>query len=338
MSARGALDAVIAHVRAQRLVAQGDRVLLALGGGAASAGMLAAFIMGRERGMPPCELAVASVEIDATGAGENAEVVADVGRAARAFDLPFFAVRPPMRRGGVDVRAELVALARAEGFTKVALGDTRDDEVRAVLRGVGAAGGVAALRGIAPRAKGGVIRPLLPIREAEAAALARDLGIEPVMLPPEPGTRREGFEATVLPRWRALVPGLDASLVRIAREVRLLRRMIGAEAKARVEAARVDAGRYLFPVEPGAEPSGPVAEEMARRLWDALSPDPAAVQAATLRRLARLLRYPNGRLPKGKSEPTLVLPGLHAAVVALDGVVMVRVQATARGRSARPRG
>lgn len=338
MSARGALDAVLAHVRAQRLVAEGDRVLLGLGGGVASAGMLAAFIMGRGRGIPGCELAVASVEVDLTGEGEHAEVVADVGRVARTFDLPFFAVRPPVRRGGVDVRSELVALAREQGYTKVALGHTRDDEVRAVLRGLGASEGVGALRGIAPRARGGVIRPILTIREGDAAGLARDLGIEPVTLPPEPGPRREGFESVVLPRWRALVPGLDASLVRIAREVRQLRRAISAEAEVRVEAAKAGEGRYLFPVEPGAEPGAAVSREMARRLWAALASEPAASSGTSLRRLARLLRYPNGRLPRGRGEPTLMLPGLHAAVVTIDGVVMVRVHATARARPARPRG
>lgn len=54
----------------------------------------------------------------------------------------------------MDVRSELVALAREQGYTKDALGHTRDDEVRAVLRGLGASEGVGALRGIAPRARG----------------------------------------------------------------------------------------------------------------------------------------------------------------------------------------
>lgn len=338
MTARGALDAVVAHVLAQRLVAPGDRVLLALGGGTSSAGMLAAFVMGRARGMPPCELAVASVEVDRTGEGDSAEVVADVGRAARAFELPFFAVRPDVGRGEVDVRAELVALARAQGYAKVATAETRDDEVRAVLRGLGAGGGIAALRGIAPRGRAGIVRPMLALRSAEAATLARDLGIEPVLLPPEPGCRVDAFEASVLPRWRALAPGLDRSLARVAREVRALRRIVADEALDRLEAARVEAGRYLFPVEPGAEPSAVVAEEMARRLCAEVSAPVDASRTSPVRRLARLLRYPNGRLSRAKAVPTLVLPGLSAAVVTIDGVVMVRVQSSARGRGGGARG
>ncbi len=165
MSRGDSLSRVVSHLRRRRLVADGDRVLLGLGGGVASAGMLAAFIMGREGALPRCELSVAAVETDPSEEHDGAEVVAEVGRVARSFGLPFFAVRPAMHRvarcGSRD--GALEALAAEQGYTRIALAHTRDDEVRRVLRGLSADEGLRGVQGISSRGVGGVIRPVLPL-------------------------------------------------------------------------------------------------------------------------------------------------------------------------------
>ncbi|MFO0628272.1 MAG: hypothetical protein U0325_22050 [Polyangiales bacterium] len=332
MSRGDSLPRVVAHVRRRRLVAEGDRVLLGLGGGVASAGMLAAFIMGREAGLARCELAVAAVETDPSEEHDGAEVVAEVGRVARSFGLPFFAVRPAMHRGAVRVAVELKALARDQGFNRVALAHTRDDEVRRVLRGLSADQGLDGVRGISSRAAGGVIHPVLPLRDAEAAALARDLGIEPVQLPPD-ATAGAELERVILTRWRAREPGLDRSLLRIAQEVRALRRMVSAQAGRWVSDARVGEGRYAFRLRRGETVAGPLAMAVGEALLGAVSGG-AAVSPAWVRRLAKLFRDPAAGRGRGASAPTLVLPGLQAEVrLTEEGVVVLVATSVRRGPS-----
>lgn len=338
MSGRGALAAVVAHVRRGRLLRADERVLLGLGGGVASAGMLAAFIMGREAGMPRCELAVAAVEWDLDEEHEGAEVVAEVGRVARSFGLPFFAVRPERTRGAVRVEHELVALAAAQGYRRVALATTRDDELRRVFAGVGRGVGLAGLTGYSPRGPGGVVRPILPLREVEAAALARDLGVEPVQIGPRVDSRDASLVSTVLPRWRALEPGLDASLLRIAKEARAVRRMIRAEAVARIEQAREREGRYRFVVSALSPGAAPLWLEVSARLLDGVGPRAHPSRGTWERRLARLFRLPAGEGAAGRAAPTLVLPGIQADATLTDSQLVVRVTHTLRGPTLRASG
>lgn len=338
MSRGESLPRVVSHIRRRRLVAEGDRVLLGLGGGVASAGMLAAFIMGREAGVARCELGVAAVETDPSEEHDGAEVVAEVGRVARSFGLPFFAVRPAMHRGAVRVAAELKALAAEQGYNRVALAHTRDDEVRRVLRGLGADAGLQGVRGISSRAAGGVIHPVLPLREAEAAALARDLGIEPVQLPPRPEAVAAGeLERVLLTRWRAREPGLDRSLLRIAQEVRALRRMLSTQAGRWVADARVGDGRYAFRLRRGEAVAGPLAIAVSEALLRAVTAGGAA-SAVWIQRLAKLFRDPAGGRGRGARAPTLVLPGLQAEVRLTEEGAVVLVTTSLRRGPARASG
>ncbi len=338
MSRADSLSRVVSHIRRRRLVAEGDRVLLGLGGGVASAGMLAAFIMGREAGVARCELAVAAVETDPSEEHDGAEVVAEVGRVARSFGLPFFAVRPAMHRGAVRVVTELKALAVEQGFTRVALAHTRDDEVRRVLRGLSADEGLRGVKGISSRGAGGVIRPVLPLREAEAAALARDLGIEPVQLPPSPEALAAGeLERVLLTRWRAREPGLDRSLLRIAQEVRSLRQMVTAQAARWISDARGGDGRYAFRLRRGETVAGPLAAAVSEALLRAVTTTDAP-PSAWIQRLARLFRDPTRGRGRGANAPTLVLPGLQAEVRLTDEGPVVLVSASVRRGPARASG
>lgn len=302
----------------------------------ASAGMLAAFIMGRERGIGPCDLAVASVETDPSEEHDGAEVVAEVGRVARSFGLPFFAVRPAMHRRSVRVEAELVALAREQGFDRVALAVTRDDEVRAVLRGLSAAEGLRAVAGYSSRGVGGVIRPMLPLRNAEAAALARDLGIEPVQLAPADDGSRDELERAVLTRWRAREPGLDRSLARIAEEVRALRGMVDALAEQWVGGSLVSEGVHEFVVRRDAPPAAPLATAVSERLLRGANR--GVDVRGSISRLARLLRDPAHGRGRGTVAPTLVLPGLRAEVRLTEQGAVVRVVTSPRRGAVRASG
>lgn len=334
MSRGDSLSRVVSHLRRRRLVADGDRVLLGLGGGVASAGMLAAFIMGREAGIARCELAVAAVETDPSEEHDGAEVVAEVGRVARSFGLPFFAVRPAMHRGAVRVAGELRGLAAEQGYNRIALAHTRDDEVRRVLRGLSADAGARGVQGISSRGVGGVIRPVLPLREAEASALARDLGIEPVTLPPTPEALAAGeLERVLLTRWRARAPGLDRSLLRVAEEVRALRRMVTAQAGRWVDDARLGDGRYAFRLRRGETVAGPLATAVSEALLRGVTPGDAA-SAVWIQRLAKLFRDPAGGRGRGANAPTLVLPGLQAEVrLTEEGPVVLVSTSVRRGPS-----
>lgn len=338
MSPRGPLAAMVAQVRRHRLIEEGDRVLLGLGGGVASAGLLAGFIMGREFGLPRCELAVASVEWDLDEDHDGAEVVAEVGRVTRSFGLPFFAVRPARARGAVKVIAELRALAKAEGFQRVAVATTRDDELRRVIRGMSAGTGLDGLRGFSARGGAGLVRPMLTLREVEAASLARDLGIEPVQLPPDRQPLPLSVESTVLPRWRALEPGLDESLLAIARETRALRRHIRAEARARLERARTDDGRLHFALSQGEVMSAPLASELSGLILAEAGVAASGLRSACSNRLARFFRRPRAEAGRGRATPTLVLPGIQAEASLTDGGVVVRVNFAPRGSTQRAGG
>lgn len=332
-----ALDVVLSYARRHGLVRDGQRVLLGLGGGVASAGMLAAMVMAREARLLRVEIGVAAVESVLDELDEGAEVVAEVGRVARSFGLPFFAVRPAMGRGRVRILDELRRVAVDQGFDRVAIATTRDDEVRRVLRGLGRGSGLGAISGYAPRLRGGVIRPMLPLREVEAAALARDLGVEPVQLPPPGRAQPSRVEELVLPRWRSVEPGIDDSLLRLAAEVRAIRGMLRREAQAWIDASAHGAGRYSFVVMRSEPPRGPLVGAVCALLVKRLAPAALASRSACERRLARLFRAPRGS-GRGRATPTVMLPGLQAEVVLTEERLVVRVSATHRGVAHRASG
>jgi tRNA(Ile)-lysidine synthase len=155
--------AVLATARRRRLFGAGDRILVALSGGADSTALVAVLAALRDAG------AVAEVRALHVDHGLRADSPQDAVAAAescRALGVPFEGVRVTVARGNVQAearRARYAALregAARAGSTRIATAHTRTDQAETVLlrlvRGAGARG----LSGI-PARRGGIVRPLL---------------------------------------------------------------------------------------------------------------------------------------------------------------------------------
>jgi hypothetical protein len=209
-----ALRRALAFASRQRLFGPGDRVVVGMGTDPASLGLLG-FLLHSRAALGLAEIAVAAVERRLDEESDDAEQVADLGRLARQLGLTFHAVRPAALGGRVRVVDELRKLAQEQGHTRVALAPTRDDDAARVLWELLRGRGVTAIRGLAPRLSGAVVRPLLALERSEAASLASLLGVElPTPPPDEPDPLRDrllpALESTILPRLRALTPGASA--------------------------------------------------------------------------------------------------------------------------------
>ena len=188
------------------LLARGDRVVVALSGGADSTALLDLLA----RLAPEYDLELIPAHLDhglRPGAGETAfcrEAAARYG-----LELVAGAVRPgrlagpSLQQAAREARyAFLLETARAHGARRMALGHQADDQAETVLlrllRGAGRRG----LAGMPVRREPGVIRPLLGIRRAEIRAYLRRREI-PFL--EDPSNRSEAYlrnrvRADLLPR------------------------------------------------------------------------------------------------------------------------------------------
>ncbi len=146
--------------------------------------------------------------------------------------------------GNLQARARELrrALAREEATSAevVALGHTRDDQVETLLYRLGRYGGLASLRGMAPR-EGGLVRPLLALGREETAAYCRWLGEETARDRGnlDPHYVRTRLRHEVLPLLDSVIPGFRDPAARTA-EVAL-------ELLAVARRAAADADRDLLP-------------------------------------------------------------------------------------------
>ena len=325
-----ALRRAVAFASRQRLFVPGDRVLVGMGPDSASLGLLG-FLTHARASLGVAEIAVAAIERRLDEESDDAEQVADLGRLARQLGLTFHAVRPAVQGRRVRVLDELRKLATEQGHTRVALAPTRDDDAARVLWELLRGRGMTAIRGLAPRVSGAVVRPLLALERSEAASLASLLGFELPMLPPDaPDPARDrllpALEATILPRLRALMPGSSAALAGLGRESRRLQRMFAQDAEALVQASagvphadHVELNAAAF--------RGPRGPWVARAALRALCPaaDPAHVRHDA-RALTRAVLHPRD-LARAEA---LVLHGATATMDGRSGRVLLR-RRTVRG-------
>lgn len=322
------LRRAVAFAQRQRLFRPGDRVLVGLGADAASLGLLG-FLTHARAELGLAEVAVAAVEQHLDEESDDAEQVADLGRLARQLGLTFHGVRPAARGGRVRVLDELRALAREQGHTRVALAPTRDDDAARVLMELLRGRGTTTLRGLAPKLRGGVVRPLLALERSEAASLASLLEADVSMPPPDASPPRDrllpALQTMILPRLRAVAPGSSAALSKLGRESRRLQRMLAREAETLVRAQlRADAGVIELDGEALRGLRGPW---VARAALGALCP---GADLAHLRHDARALAHA-AQAPRDLSRAEALV--LHGATVTMDrrsGRVLLRRRA-ARG-------
>ena len=187
---RGLVERVQATIRKRRLFKAGDRVAVAVSGGADSVALL--LLLLELRGKLGLVLSVAHVNHKLRGEESDADerFVADL---ARRHDLEFLVRAAPVDRergSGIEAAGRALRydffreLARAGRVRKIATAHTLDDQAETVLLRMFRGTGVRGLAGIHPRLVflgegqpyGEVVRPLLEVRRGELLEFLRARG------------------------------------------------------------------------------------------------------------------------------------------------------------------
>lgn len=176
---------VLRDVREAGLLAPGDRVVVAVSGGADSTALLAVLrALDTGHGLP-LDLHVAHFDHGLRG-DDGRRDAAHVESLATRWGLPFHAARTDALRaheGNLEERARdlrgafLGRVARETSSTAIALGHTLDDQAETVLHRLARGGGVRALAGMAASREDGVVRPLLRRRRDECRGYLARAGL-----------------------------------------------------------------------------------------------------------------------------------------------------------------
>lgn len=193
------LSWVFNYVRREEMFVPGDRVVVAVSGGPDSTALLQ--LLYRLRFQLTIDLGVAHFDHGLRGeqSREDARFVADI---ARGLGLPFFLgegrVRELARKDKISIQMAARRLrlgflqdaCRNQGFAKLALGHTADDQVELfflrLLRGAGPEG----LKGMWPATPQGLVRPLLPVGKEVLRAWLEQEGLP---YRQDPGNLNRGF-------------------------------------------------------------------------------------------------------------------------------------------------
>ena len=172
-----------ASVSAQRLLRPGDRVGVAVSGGADSVALLRLFL--ELRGKRGLVLSVAHFNHRLRGRASDADEKF-VAKLAFSYDLPFHVDRADIEAKALRERSNVEDAARRARYqffsklvadqhaTFVATAHTADDQAETVLAHLLRGTGIAGLAGIHP-VSGQVIRPLLGFRRSELRAYLKKL-------------------------------------------------------------------------------------------------------------------------------------------------------------------
>lgn len=352
----GLVARVARAIRDHRLLAPGDRCLVAVSGGPDSVALLdlLAALAGRLR----VALAVGHVDHGLRGE-EGRAAAALVARLAAGAGLPFVEARlPPPRGSGAPPSeaalrraryAALARLAREAGCGVIAVGHSREDQAETLLLRLLRGAGPRGLAGMAPlrllQEPGGgpplrLIRPLLGVPRADLAARVAERG-----LPTEPDPTnldrrwlRNALRLDVLPALRTRVnPRLDEALAATAAILRDEDAFVAAEAGARFAwlATRSPAGSDVR-LDAASLASLPVAlqRRLLRLAGAASTPAAPAPSFAQVEQARRLLGAGPRRRSVGASDAGPVRwPG--GLAVALEGEAIV---VGPRPRRSAPRG
>jgi tRNA(Ile)-lysidine synthase len=191
-SVRALAERLLGTIRKQELIRAGDRVAVAVSGGADSVALLLLMLeLGGELG---AVLSVVHVNHKLRGE-ESDEDERFVGELAHRHDLELWVrARPVEGESGPGIEAAarhlrydfFRELAHAGRIAKIATAHTLDDQAETVLLRVFGGTGIRGLAGIHPRlifqdegrARGEVVRPLLEMRRAEMQEFLRERGQE----------------------------------------------------------------------------------------------------------------------------------------------------------------
>jgi tRNA(Ile)-lysidine synthase len=170
-----ALDTIDRH----RMLADGDRVLVALSGGADSTCLLD--IMARAA--PRLGISVEVAHVDHGLSPDSARVAARVAAWAAGLGFEVHVGRAPDLAGpNVQARARafrygfLESVAAEAGAARIATGHTLDDRVETTIARLVHGADTGGLAGLAP-VEGSRIRPLIELRRGETRAYCEEIGL-----------------------------------------------------------------------------------------------------------------------------------------------------------------
>ena len=206
------------------MVRPGERVLVAVSGGADSIGWLA--ILHQVRRRLGIELLAAHVNHALRGADSDADELC-AAEAATRLTVPFVrcSLAEVLEPGGnLEERARefryaaLARLAAENGCAKIATGHTEDDQAETLLLRLIRGSGPSGLAAIRPRRDDGVIRPLIECQRADVARVVRELGLEHRhdRTNDDPRHLRTQVRHRVLPLLHELNPAIVGTLARTA--------------------------------------------------------------------------------------------------------------------------
>ena len=242
---------LLKHVRQLGLLSPGDRVVVAVSGGADSVALLQVLWAWRDR--LDLALAVAHVEHGLRGQ-ESLDDATFVEHLARQLGLPFFLKRinlkPLLReRKGESVQAvarerryaRLQAVAREWGGTKVAVGHTQDDQAETVLLSMLRGAGLAGLSGMPAQREPCVIRPFLQVNRSEILQYLDDkrCAFRVDSSNENPKYLRNRLRRELIPLLKTFNPGVVSVLSRQAAILREEHQYLDEAAKASLESVEV---------------------------------------------------------------------------------------------------
>ncbi|HJX13072.1 MAG TPA: tRNA lysidine(34) synthetase TilS [Dehalococcoidales bacterium] len=229
------VQTVLRFIRQHRLVARGEKLLVAVSGGPDSVCLL--HVLTQLRGELGIELHVAHLDHRLRGAdgAADAEYVVDL---ARRLGIPITVAsrdvrayraqhRVSLEEAAREVRyAFLAEVAQETGTAKAAVGHTADDHIETILMHLIRGSGPRGLRGLLPAGRWPypgtdltVVRPLLEISRRETAAYCRRYKLGPhtdtTNLSGEP--LRNRIRRQLLPQLKKYNPQVAEALRRMAR-------------------------------------------------------------------------------------------------------------------------
>lgn len=248
-------DKVLALLRTERMLSAGDRVLVAVSGGADSLALLH-FLVNEQVALELREVAAAHIHHGLRGeeADRDERVVRDfcASCGVRLFVCHADVAAEARRRGdGVEeagraVRyAFLERIAAENGFDRIATAHTLTDATETVLLNMARGTGLGGLTGIPP-VRGRIIRPLLAVTRAEVEAYDAAAGIAFVTDSSNADVTfsRNRVRREVLPALRQLNPRVDEAFARLMRTVRADEDYLRKQTAAALQSARITRGLY----------------------------------------------------------------------------------------------
>ncbi len=291
--ADGMLDRIARFITQHRMLEPGQRVGVAVSGGADSVFLLHAL---RELG-PHWNLRLSVVHIEHGIRGEASMADAEfVAQLASTSELPFHirhadvpAIDGNLEQDARNVRQAFYADLIASGAVdRVATGHTRTDQAETVLYRIVRGSGLAGLAGILPVTREGLARPLLEIDRKEIEAWLREHAIawREDQTNHDRTYARNRLRHEILPLLRdALNPQLDAALSTLATLARDEEAYWDAEVSLRLQQPATNNQQLILPVCLLTQAPPALARRLIRRAVEIVKGDLRGIDFAHVERV-----------------------------------------------------